>query len=228
MSRVLVFIHGSGRVGAANWPNQVERFGDAVFLTMPGYGGESPAATNMDEWVNRVLELDGDVDLVAHSYGGLPAIFAAAQAPERVRSVTLFEPAAYSYARGRPNTEAMIDRMVPIVVQATTMTAVDYHLSFISALTGFRPAMPKDASELLAAERNRLLAAPWSFDLPTDVLSVMPTLVITGAWNEEYEEIGQTMADVGARHIHLDGFRHRVQDHPGANSAIADWVSSNP
>jgi pimeloyl-ACP methyl ester carboxylesterase len=225
--RTLVFIHGSGRVGAANWPNQVERFADAVFLTMPGYGDESPAATNMDEWVGRVLELDGEVDVVAHSYGGLPAIFAAAQAPERVRSLTLFEPAAYSYARGRPNTEAMIERMTPIVDKAPTMNAVDYYVSFITALTGSRPSQPEDSSELLAAERNRLLAAPWSFDLPTDVLSAVPTLVLTGAWHEEYEEIGQTMANAGARHARLVGFGHRVQDHPGANSAVADWVSSH-
>ncbi|MFC5931555.1 alpha/beta fold hydrolase [Cryobacterium melibiosiphilum] len=197
MSRKLVFVHGSGRVGAANWPNQVELFADAVFLTMPGYGDESPAATNMDEWVSRVLDLDGEMDVVAHSYGGLPAIFSAARAPERVRSLTLFEPAAYSYARGRLNAEAMIDRMTPIVDKAPIMSTIEYHLSFISALTGSGPPQPQHDSELIAAERNRLLAAPWSFDLPTDVLSAVPTLVLTGAWNEEYEEIGQTMAYAG-------------------------------
>ena len=228
MSRNVVFIHGSWRAGVANWPNQVESFADAVFLTMPGYGDESPAATNMDEWVARVLELDGEMDIVAHSYGGLPAIFAAVQAPERVRSLTLFEPAAYSYARGRTNAEAMIARMTPIVGNASTMSAVDYHISFISALTGSRTGKPEDASELVAAERNRLLAFPWSFDLPTDVLSVVPTLVLTGAWNDEYEEIGQAMAGAGARHAQLVGFGHRVQDHPDANSTIASWVASHP
>ena len=227
MSRTLVFIHGSGRAGVANWPNQVHSFADAVFLTMPGYGDESPAATNMDEWVERVLALDGDLDVVAHSYGGLPAIFAAARAPERVRSLTLFEPAAYSYVRGRANTEAIIERMAPIVEKALSMSAVDYHVSFLSALTGTRPGQPEGDAELAAAERNRLLAAPWSFDLPTNVLSAVPTLVLTGAWNEEYEEIGQSMADAGARHARLVGFGHRVQDHPDANSTIAGWVSSH-
>jgi pimeloyl-ACP methyl ester carboxylesterase len=198
-----------------------------VFLTMPGYGDESPAATNMNEWVDRVLELDGELDVVAHPYGGLPAILAAAQGPERVRSLTLFEPAAYSYARGRANAEAMIDRMTPIVDMAHTMSSVDYQVSFISALTGSRTGQLEGASELVAAERNRLLAAPWSFDLPTDVLSAVPTLVLTGAWNEEYEEIGQTMASAGARHAQLVGFGHRVQDHPDANSTIAGWVSSH-
>ena len=227
MSRKVVFIHGSGRAGVANWPGQVKGFADAVFLTMPGYGDESPAATNMDAWVDRVLELDGEMDVVAHSYGGLPAIFAAAQAPERVRSLTLFEPAAYSYARGRTHAKAMIDRMTPIAEKAPAMSAIDHHVSFISALTGSPPRQPEGASELVAAERNRLLAAPWSFDLPADVLSAVPTLVLTGAWNEEYEEIGQAMADAGARHAQLVGFGHRLQDHPDASSTIARWVSSH-
>lgn len=227
MSRNVVFIHGSGRAGVANWPNQADSFANSVFLTMPGYGDERPAVTDMDEWVARVLGLDGEMDVVAHSYGGLPAIFAAAQAPERVRSLTLFEPAAYSYARGRTNAEAMINRMTPIVDKAPTMSAAEYHTSFMSALTGSPTRQTKDASELIAAERNRLLAAPWSFDLPTGPLSAVPTLVLTGAWNEEYEEIGQAMADQGARHAQLVGFGHRVQDHPGANSTIASWVSSH-
>ena len=117
--------------------------------------------------------------------------------------------------------------MTPIVDRASTMSADDYHVSFITTLTGFQAGEPETAAELVAAERNRLLAAPWSFDLPTDVLSVVPTLVLTGAWSDEYEEIGQTMAGAGARHTQLVGFGHRVQDHPDANSAIAGWVSSH-
>ena len=224
MGRMVVFIHGSGLAGIANWPNQVEGFADAVFLTMPGYGDEAPAATNMDEWVDRVLDLDGEMDVVAHSYGGLPAIFAAAQAPERVRTLTLFEPAAYSYARGQKNAESMIERMAPIVDRASNMSADDYHVSFVTTLTRSQAGKPETASKLVAAKRNQVLAAPWSFDLPKDVLSVVPTLVLTGAWSDEYEEIGQTMAGAGARHTQLVGFGHRVQDHPDANSAIDSWV----
>lgn len=92
VSSTVVFIHGSGRAGSANWPSQVASFADSVFLTMPGYGDESPVPTHMSDWISRVLDVDGELDLVAHSYGGLAAILAA-QASERVRSLTLFEPA---------------------------------------------------------------------------------------------------------------------------------------
>jgi pimeloyl-ACP methyl ester carboxylesterase len=214
VSRTLVFIHGSGRTGAANWPNQLEPFADSSFLTMPGYGEERPTATRMEEWVDRVAAPDGELDIVAHSYGGLAAIYAAAREPERVRSLTLFEPAAYSYARGRPGVEATIERMAPIVEQAPLLGAAEYQISFMTALTGSRPERPSGPVQILAAERNRLLIPPWSFDLPT-------------GWNGEYEEIGEAMAEAGSRHAQLVGFGHRVQDHPDANSAISDWVSSH-
>jgi pimeloyl-ACP methyl ester carboxylesterase len=192
---------------------------------MPGYGDERPVQTNMSEWVDRVLAVDGELDLVAHSYGGLAAILAAAQAPERVRSLTLFEPAAYSYARGRPDVEAMIERMTPVIDEAPALHAVDYDIKFVTALTGSRPSRVESPGDVLAAERNRLLAPPWSFDLPIDVLSTVPTLVLTGDWNAEYEEIGQAMGDAGSRHAQLVGYGHRPQDHPDANSVIVDGIS---
>jgi pimeloyl-ACP methyl ester carboxylesterase len=226
VSRTLFFIHGSGRAGTANWPVQLERFADSAFLTMPGYGEEEPTATRMEEWVDRVTSLDGELDIVAHSYGGVAAIFSAAREPERVRSLTLFEPAAYAYARGRPRVEATIERMTPIVKQAPLLDAAEYQVGFMTALTGSRPKRPSGPVEILAAERNRLLVPPWSFDLPTGVLSAIPTLVLTGGWNGEYEEIGEAMAEAGSRHDQLVGFGHRVQDHPDANSAISEWLAS--
>jgi hypothetical protein len=119
----------------------------------------------------------------------------------------------------------MIERMTPIIEKAPLLHAFDYDVKFIAALTGSPPPPLEGPSHILAAERNRLLAPPWSFDLPIEVLSVVPTVVLTGDWNAEYEEIGKAMADAGSRHAHLVGYGHRVQDHPDANSVIADWVS---
>ena len=170
--------------------------------------------------------VDGELDLVAHSYGGLVAILAAGLAPKRIRSLTLFEPAAYSLARGRPGVEALIERMTPVVDQAPLLGAVEYQNLFLTALTGSLPG-PLNGSDILAAERDRLLLAPWVFELPEDVLSAVPTLVVTGDWNEEYEEIAEAMEKAGARHAQLVGYGHRVQDHPGANALIAASVSGS-
>src|SRR4051794_18350140 len=66
VSSTVVFVHGSGRTGADNWPNQLEQFADAAFLTMPGYGDETPVLTNIDDWVERTLSVAGELHLVAH------------------------------------------------------------------------------------------------------------------------------------------------------------------
>jgi len=194
---------------------------------MPGYGEEAPVSTDMGEWVSRILECGDGLHVIAHSYGGLAAILSAVIAPQQVRSLTLFEPAAYAYARGMPKTEAFISRMAPIVERAAETTAAEYHVAFLTALTGSVPPQPVDAVELRAAERNRLLDAPWNYNLPIEVLQRVPTLVLSGGWSDDYEEIATAMASGGARHLVLGGYGHRVQDHPEANPAIACWILSN-
>lgn len=228
MNSTVVFVHGTGRSGPENWPTEVGTIANADYLTMPGYGAEDPVPTRMSDWVDCILAHDGDLHVVAHSFGGISAILAAAQAPRKVRSLTLFEPAAYSYARGQEHIEAAIARMSPVVARAPFMTAADYLIPFVTALSGSAPPRPEGAEELRAAERFRLLAPIWSFDLPADVLSAVPTQVLTGAWSDEYEEIARAMARAGARHTHLTGFGHRVQDHPDAAAAIQEWAGAHP
>jgi len=223
----IVLVHGSGRSGGEAWPEQAH-LARAAFLTMPGYGDDEPVSTDMSAWVDRILQRDGELHLVGHSYGGIAAILAAAAAPDRVRSLTVFEPAAYSYSRGLPHTEAAIERVGPVMAGAMTMTSAEYLVAFVAALTGEVVGVPQGPTERRAAERMRLLAAPWSHDLPIDVLAAVPTQVLTGDWNDEYEEIAGVMLRAGARHRVLAGFGHRVQDHPDATAAILSWATGHP
>jgi len=223
----IVLVHGSGRSGGEAWPEQ-RHLGQSVALTMPGYGDDEPVSTDMSAWVNRILQPNGELHLVGHSYGGIAAVLAAAAAPDRVRSLTLFEPAAYSYSRGLPQTEAAIERLGPVMAGAITMTSAEYLVTFVAALTGEVVGEPQGPTERREAERMRLLAAPWSHALPIEVLAVVPTQVLTGDWNDEYEEIAGVMVRAGARHQVLAGFGHRVQDHPDATAAILTWVAEHP
>lgn len=54
----------------------------------------------------------------------------------------------------------------------------------------------------------------------------MPTLVVTAAWNELYEEVAFALADLGAQHVVLEGHGHRPQDHPDANTVIDKHLSA--
>ena len=220
----LVFAHGSGRAGADNWPLQAKLTTDAVFLTFPGYGQNLPRATNIDAWVHCILDACiGPSHIVAASYGGIAAIRAAAERPDLIRSLILFEPAAYSLARGQTNVEARIDRMSPIMGLAPHLSASDYFVKFIRALTDVEPSPPRADVEMTDAERLRLLAPPWSYSLPTHVFRDVPTLVVTGGWNQEYEEIAEAITLLGGEHRELLGHGHRVADHEKANELIMAW-----
>ena len=48
--------------------------------------------------------------VVAHSYGGVISLLAAAMRPEAVRSLTLVEPPAFGVARGHPAVEDFVAR----------------------------------------------------------------------------------------------------------------------
>jgi len=48
-----------------------------------------------------------------------------------------------------------------------------------------------------------------------------------GAWNEEYEAIAERLAGVGAKHVQLQGFEHRPQDHADFNPLVEEFERKN-
>lgn len=223
-----VFAHGSGRSGTACWPNQVGGIPDAVFVTFPGYGIDSPRPTEIGSWVDSLLRVSPQpIHIVASSYGGIPAILAAGRYPTRIQSLVLLEPAAYSLARGDAGVEAFIARMNPVMAAAGEADGATFVVAFLAALTGEAPVPPASEADLVDAERLRMLAPPWSFDLPRDAIAHVPTLVVTGNWNPEYESIAASIVASGGTHLQLEGCGHRVQDHPAINAVITDWTSTH-
>lgn len=83
---------------------------DVVALDLPGYGKEAPqrlgevdgmAATAIP-MIAEILKLDEPVHLVGHSFGGGVALKIALMRPDLVKSLTLYEPAAFSMLRDGP------------------------------------------------------------------------------------------------------------------------------
>ena len=81
-----------------------------------GLGPASPSAGEriFAEDIARIGKLcdriGGDIHLVGHSYGGATALRVALSMPERIRSLTVYEPVLFSvlherYGRGRPGAE---------------------------------------------------------------------------------------------------------------------------
>ena len=102
---LVIALHCSG-AGAAQWRRLAETLGENYELIAPEhYGCESTgpwtgehAFTLADEAARTIALIDGTdrkVHLVGHSYGGGVALHVALARPDRIASLTLYEPSAF-------------------------------------------------------------------------------------------------------------------------------------
>lgn len=214
-----VFIHGAGRRGAEAWPASDAADGDFVSF--------EPGSTIPDQAATLIDSYDGArVVLHAHSLGAVPAVLAAASGRLDVAGLVLVEPALYDIARG----EHAIERHIAIVTEARAQAAEGELHGFWAI---FRPLMFGEAfdvdrwdAERAAAERWASSNVPWGHGVRSGMITGIPTLVVTGGWNDEYETIAGVLTRHGARHIIRDGAAHRPQDLPGFATAVEEFLRS--
>lgn len=166
-----------------------------------------------------------DSVVFAHSAGAVP-VFMALQAYEiALRALVLVEPGLYDVARGNPAIESHIDAM-------TRARALARHGDLFGYWSIVRPLMfggPAErsqwAKEREAAARFEAKQPPWGFDVDSSAITRVPTLVVTGGWNAEYEAIADVLKEQSASHIQLRGNNHRPQDHPAFADAVDEFLS---
>ncbi|MFO0548020.1 MAG: alpha/beta hydrolase [Polyangiaceae bacterium] len=115
----IVFIHGTG-LSSRYWSPLAASLGAShrtVAIDLLGYGDSSAPASgddfHLDEDRDAVISvlstLSAPAHLVGHSYGGLVALRVALAQPERVRSLALYEPVAFSVLRSAGRTDGIRD-----------------------------------------------------------------------------------------------------------------------
>lgn len=218
----VIFVHGSGRHGVASWPEQ-RGFPDARFLILPGFGGRELPADAREQAISEIASLSGPHSvLIASSLGGVLA--AAASARSAPGAVVLLEPALFSLSAEHPATRALLTRMEP--VYTAPLGDDEFLRLFFLTLTGKASGANGEPNEVRArARRERAYGPPWSYDVETAWIKTVPTLVITGRWAQEYEEVARELVRLGAEHRVLHGYGHRVQDHPEMNAVITEFIS---
>jgi hypothetical protein len=86
------------------------------------------------------------------------------------------------------------------------------------------PADPSQwAEERDRAARFAAIVLPWGHGLDGTEIAPIATIVVTGGWNAEYEVIAEALTRHGARHVRLEGRRHRPQDHADFPSLLTAW-----
>lgn len=219
MALTSLYIHGAGRRGSEAWPHVAEADGEFV-----SFATSSTIDQQVDELV--VLCAGRRTLLYGHSIGAVPAVLAASSGRMDVAGLVLVEPALYDIARG----EESIERHVAAVSEARSQAAIG---DLQGSWAILRPLMFGGPFDAAAWERERPVAehwsrttVPWGHGIRASMVASIPTLVVTGGWNDEYETIAGVLVDHGASHHLLRGHQHRPQDAPGFLDVVTPFVES--
>lgn len=213
-----VYVHGAGRRGRDAWPSAPEE--DSVFASLD-------FSRPMDENVASLVALTSPGSLlVAHSAGAVPVILALQTGSLSVNGIVLVEPGLYDVARGADAIERHIDAMT----RARDLSGAGDLFGYWSIV---RPLMFGGPAERSRWGAEREMAArfeakhpPWGFAVDASAIAGVPTLVITGGWNDEYETIAGVLERHGAAHQQLPGYTHRPQDHPEFEVTVDEFFRS--
>ncbi|MDN4479743.1 alpha/beta fold hydrolase [Demequina muriae] len=178
------------------------------------------------DWAVEGASATRPVHVIAHSFGGNGALLAAQHYPERIASLTLFEPAALALTRHTPATEAHIAQVGPIFACRADLDCTDAELGY-RLLTALGGRMHREDPLTDAVGRTmRQAGAPWEAPLDRKWTMHVPTLVITGGWDDIYEDVARHLESRGATHLVVPGAEHRPQDLPPAHRATAAHIMS--
>lgn len=223
----VLFVHGllgDGRVWAGFADPTVADGHRFLAYTQRGFGPGTSADEpfsrdrNVADLVAILKSIDAPADLVAWSYGGAVALGAAAEAPDRVRRIVLFEPYVPELA---PEADAAIGEVLGPT--AAAMEAGDINAAAetaIEALLGLGDGgFAGEPAEVQAFQRDNAasFAAFWNADPPTpitcDALGALraPTLIVTGSASiAGFPEMAKAVAAClpDAKAATLDGVGH--------------------
>ncbi len=225
----VVFVHGTDSFGAAAWPHQHRLAGryDCLFLRRHGFDLQAdPLPTDFDEDARIVgRHLGAGAHVVAHAQGAVAAMMAAVEHPDKVHSLTLFEPACLSLTADLPATHAYRQRLEPLFAARGELTDEEYQREFVRLVVGAEALPLATAADRAQAKRARLQAPPWN--APLHIVPGLPTLVVTGGWEPLYEEVAHYLAGTGAIHRHAGG-HHRPQDSDQGQALLEAFLAGKP
>lgn len=247
----VVCLHGSASSGR-QWRQLIEKLGRRHRVVTPdliGHGGnrfDVRARLHLDDDVDAVLGQLGDIaepfHLVAHAYGGAVALRLACRHPDRVASLTLYEPAHFLalFEDGLGSSEARELRRLHAAVVSSASSLfgrwrsarefVNYaHGSNVwKRLTALQKRRFAAAAPIVAAEFSALMVAGARLD---DVSALtMPVRILCGTRTRRTaKRICELLADriPGALMHWLDGLKHMapVTDASLVSTVIAELIT---
>jgi pimeloyl-ACP methyl ester carboxylesterase len=232
LSRI-VFVHGSVTGARPTWNRQRslrDRF-ELDFVQRPGFP-PLPDVDRVDFVDDAALvaeRLGAGAHLVGHSYGAVISLLAAAEAPERVRSLTVIEPPATSIARGNPAADRFTREGEEWWQTGPTGDPEAFLRGFLVYVgSDYDPPSPLPPSLAQGARTLIVERGPWEAEVPLDTLAAapFPKLVVSGDHHEGFDAVCDVLVSrLGAERLVLPGHGHAVQQHRQFNDRLADFVS---
>lgn len=169
----VIALHSSG-AGSSQWRAYAQALPEGVTLYAPdliGYGAGAAAwpargALALDDEATRLAPLlhrgAEPVDLVGHSYGGAIALQLALHWPQRVRSLTLYEPVRFGMLRhGAPEAwreiVAVGGRIAKLLLAGDVDTSAGRFVDYWSGPGSFA-ALPPAAQQRIAGRMSKVSA----------------------------------------------------------------------
>jgi pimeloyl-ACP methyl ester carboxylesterase len=222
----LVLVHGSG--GNGGWPAQrplAERY-TLVMPTRTGYPPNPPLERiDFEEQAEELAALFAPGDhLVAHSYGGVVSLLAAASAD--LCSLAVLEPPAFGVARGHPAVDELIAELSPL--WPTDLSPEEFLRAFVERVGAEYNAPSPLPPEVETSVRAMMVErAPWEAEIPFAALAAapFPKLVVSGAHNPAFDAVCDVLEErLGAERAVLPGAGHSIPRAPGFNELLVGFL----
>ena len=218
----VVLIHGS--VGNAEaWAPVRPALEERFEVVAPNRGGYPPGPPleriDFERQAEELAPLLGDgAHLVGHSYGGVIALLIAAAQPERVRSLAVSEPPAFALARGIPEVDDLVARIVELWDHGPRepRAFAEQFLALVGSEVRLPEPLPRGLEQGIRATMVERL--PSEAEIPLDELAAarFPKLVLSGAHNPAFDAVcGVLETSLGAERAVLPGAGHSLARAPG-------------
>ncbi len=231
--REVLLVHG-GASPQTTWSG-LERLSQRWTLTFVyrrGYRPSPPPPSGRQDFERDAADLEPLLDsrphLVGHSYGGVSAALAAIRSPERVRSLTLIEPALFlpphdpDVARfARLGDEFLANGL------ATEPARLREFLTISGTPLPAEGPLPEDV--MRGVRRAQGSRPPSEADPPLEILreAAIPSLVASGSHHPAIERMCDAVAATLAAHrVICPGAGHFVAAAPGFADELERFLSS--
>ena len=219
----VVCVHGcindGPRTGRAQGGDAISGPWSLHIVQRRGFGDSPPSAgddfeRDADDLVDLLDEqFRHGAHVVAHSYGALGAMFAAARRPTLVRSLALLEPPAYSIALHNSDVEQSV-RAFDTWWSTAPLDDAQFLREWAEHF-GIAMSVPDDLPPGLAAgvALLRNCRRPWTAQLPVQALATaaVPVVVVSGGHSQLLDDVCESLANqLLARHVRLPGAGHAI------------------